>query len=314
MFPAHSSPACALQYISAQTSETFFCSPPQSVIPTSFPLLFASILTEMYPVYFRLSLPICLRLNDLHSFSPPAAQETARQMINATQTLPGPGTRYTVSLDSMGRHTKSHQPRLSYAAACKSGLKRGQRGAGHRTSMGNPAARAIVFPWDFTQLQLRNPFLPHRQVGPCCIPPQDCFALRVPEDCWCQPSPGMGLAQCCSMQDVSCLLRHLPSKLTYPAVMLRLHTPHPHSLTQLHWTVHKGLSKSCAENRIHTDLTTNAGPKHCLSARSRQDKTVQENSSNTLGGSSGSASLGHRHPQNYSFPSGRYCQQCADVA
>lgn len=176
MFPAHSSPACVLQYISAQTSETSLCSPPQSVIPTSFPLLlFASILTEMYPVYFRLSLPICLRLNDLHSFSPPAVQETARQMINATQTLPGPGTRYTVSLDSMGRHTKSHQPRLSYAAACKSGLKRGQRGAGHRTSMGNPAARAIVFLWDFTVTAEKSLPSPHTggaqlypTTGPLC--------------------------------------------------------------------------------------------------------------------------------------------------
>lgn len=37
MFPAHSSSACALQHISDQASETFSCSPPQSVIPTSFP-------------------------------------------------------------------------------------------------------------------------------------------------------------------------------------------------------------------------------------------------------------------------------------
>lgn len=134
-----------------------------------FPLLFASIVTEVHPVYFRLSLPICLRLNDLHSSSPPAVQETDRQMINAMQTFPGLGTRYTVSLDRVGRHPKSHQPRLSYAAACKSGLKRGHRGAGHGTSMGNPAARAVVLPWDFTQLwQLRNPYLPHRQTGPSC--------------------------------------------------------------------------------------------------------------------------------------------------
>lgn len=75
-----------------------------------FPLLFASIITEVHPVYFRLSLSICLRLNDLHSFSPPAAQETARQMINATQTLPGLGTRNNASLDSVGHHPKSHQP------------------------------------------------------------------------------------------------------------------------------------------------------------------------------------------------------------
>lgn len=174
--------------------------------------LLPSILPQVHPVYFRLSLPICLRLNDSHSFSPPAAQETARQMMNATQTLPGLGSRSTVSLGSAGRHAKSHQPRLSYAAACKSGLKRGQRGAGRRTSTGNPAARAVVLPWDFTQLwQLRNPSLPHRQTD-SCIPPQ---GAPVSVLSW----SGLGIVL---VHVFCCLLRHLPSEPTYPAVMLGL--------------------------------------------------------------------------------------------
>lgn len=223
-FPAHSSLACAVRYNSAQ-ERSFPVHLLSQLFQPPFPLLlFASILTEVHPVCFRLSLPICLRLNELHSFSPPAAQETARQMINATQALPGLGTRYTVRLDGVGRHTKSHQPRLSYAAACKSGLKRGQREAGRRTSTGNTAARAVALPWDFTQLQqLRNPFLPHRQTRPSCIPAQRRFALGAPVDCWCQSSPGMGLAQCWSPQDVCCcLLRHLHCEPTHPAVMQKL--------------------------------------------------------------------------------------------
>lgn len=38
------------------------------------------------------------------------------------------------------------------------------------------------------------------------------------------------------------------------------------------------------------------------------DKTGQDNSSNMLGSSSGSAPLEHRHTQKHSFPSGRKCQ------
>lgn len=98
----------------------------------------------------------------------------------------------------------------------------------------------LLFFSGISQLQLRNPFLPHTQVGLSCIPPQDRFALRAPKDCWCQSSPGMGLAQCCSMQDVSCcLLRHLPSKLMYPAVMLRLCCTLP---IHVHWPTYIGLS------------------------------------------------------------------------
>lgn len=108
---------------------------------------------------------ICHKLRNLHSFSLPAAQETARQMINGSQTLPGLETRYTISLDYVGRHTKSHQL-LSYAAACKSGLNRGQLEAGHKMSMGNSAARAVVLPQDPTLLQqLRNSSCPTDRQG-----------------------------------------------------------------------------------------------------------------------------------------------------
>lgn len=177
------SPVQHLCYIRALlASEIFFCSPPRLIIPISFPS----------PPILPLSSPKCIlftsdrvshlpQINDLHSFSPPAAQEMARQVINATQTLPGLETRYTISLDYVGRHAKSHQLQLSYAAACKSGLKRGQREAGCRMSMGNPAARAVALPQDPTLLQqLRNPFLPHRQTRLSCNAPQCSFALGAP--------------------------------------------------------------------------------------------------------------------------------------
>lgn len=108
--------------------------------------------------------PVWHKLNDFYSFSPPAAQEMSRQMVNAAQTLSGLETRYSIRLDYVGRHAKSHQLRLSYAAACKSGLKGGQLEAACRTSLGNPAARAVVFPQGLILVeQLRNVFLPHRQ-------------------------------------------------------------------------------------------------------------------------------------------------------
>lgn len=281
---------------------SLLCQPP-------FPLLlFASILTKVHPVYFRLSLPICLRLNDLHSFSPPAAQETARQTINATQTLPGLGTRYTVSLDTVGRHAKSHQPRLSYPAACKSGLKRGQRGAGWRTSTGNPAARAVALPWDFTQLwQLRNPFMPHRKTDRAQL-----YPTTVP---LCRGSSWGSLVSVLSWSGLGIELVHAGCfLLPVETSSLWAHISCSDADVSAHWTAHKGLSKSCAENRIPTHLAANAGPKHCISARSRQDKTVQENSSNMLEGTSGSAPLRHKHTQNHPFPSGRHCQHCADMA
>lgn len=72
------------------------------------------------------------------------------------------------------------------------------------------------------------------------IPPQCRIALGDPEDSRCQSSPGMGLAQCWSMQDVCCcLLRHLPSEPMYTAVMLRLCYT---LLIHVHWPSCIGLS------------------------------------------------------------------------
>ena len=155
---------------------------PSRLFPFPFPfLLFCLHPNRSASCLLETVSPICHKLNELHSFSSPAAQEMARQMINATQILPGLETRYTISLDYVGRHAKSHQLGLSYAAACKSGLKRGQQEAGHRMSMGNPAARAVALPQDLTMLQqLKNPFLPHRQTRLSCNPLQCPFALGAP--------------------------------------------------------------------------------------------------------------------------------------
>lgn len=92
----------------------FFCSSPWSIIPTFFPSspIFPPSSQRVSCLLQAVS-PICHKLNDLHSFSPPAAQETARQMMNAVRTLPGLETRYAISLDCVGRHTKSHQLRLT---------------------------------------------------------------------------------------------------------------------------------------------------------------------------------------------------------
>lgn len=67
-------------------------------------------------------------------------------------------------------------------------------------------------------------------------------------------------------------------------------------VTKQHWPAPKCLNKSCTgKKRIHPGLTANAGPKYCVSARSRQDKATQEAGSDVLGGCSGNAPLGNRH-------------------